>query len=83
MSEDIIDSVISKLAVAVKAEIAPPKKVKDRANMGKETKWRLIAVDKRSGIYHRLVAEGTEKLGENEELILKLPDTTITLVARR
>jgi hypothetical protein len=51
--------------------------------MDQETKWRLIVMNKRTGLYHRLIAEGTEELGENEELVLKLPDTTITLVARR
>ena len=51
--------------------------------MGEETKWRLIVVDKRSGLHLRLVAEGTTQLGENEELALKLYETTVTLIASR
>lgn len=49
--------------------------------VGEETKWRLIVVNKRTGLHHRLIAEGTEELGENEELVVKLPDTTLTLTA--
>ncbi len=49
--------------------------------MAQEVGWRLIAKNKETGLYHRLVAKGTEALGEAEELILKLRTGVLHAVA--